>query len=403
MMSSYQAKSEAQTPAWKKLGLKLKQSDASPSAKTTPAVGHRDGTKQSPMAKRKLGVQSTNDDSAGSNKRPRTAQSDSKSATPQLKKKKSVTFGETPSKNDGVPAKPIPPKKPKGPAKKKKQAEAPADINPALEYLRQWKTARDSWKFNKNHQSTLIKAVFDTGIPAADVDAFYEYIEPLKGFVRTRLRDDAMEIRVQDNKGVAAFPADTPDAETKQATYETIISNWLETLRVGQKRPYSEVEYTESTEDDAAVVQRVVKRMRAEMVLNTIADGYETEVSTTSVGSARATAAGAAAAKDATDTQVNGVPGKRRRKLRVNMDDSDSSSSESDSDSDSDSDGDSDTSSSGSSSSGSSSSESDSGDDEQEEEEDDESSSSSSSSSDDDSSDSDSDEEDTPAVAAKTS
>lgn len=397
-MISSDSRPDSKTPAWKKLGLKLKQSDASPSANDTPAVGHPDRSQEGPNGKRKFGAQSASDYSHG-NKKSRTGRFDSSpysNGTPQLKKKKSVTFGETPTKKDALTRAPLvkatpTPKKPKGPAKKPKPAPV-VDTQPALEYLRLWKTSPEAWKFNKNHQSTLIKAVFESGVPAADIDAFYDYIQPLKGFVRQRLRETAMEIRTKDaSDGATAFPTDTPDTESKQATYETILSNWLESLRVGQKRPFSEVDYVTSAQDEQIVITRVVKRMRAEMVLTTLNDGYETDASTNTVGSARAKAANSEAVKDTTRTQVNGVPGKRRRKLRINDGDDSSSSSESDSDSDSD------TSSSGSSSSSSSDSDSDDDDDEQEEEEEedsDSSSSSSSSSSDDDSSEDDSDDAD---------
>lgn len=357
-MAPYTAHSSAQSPGWKK------SNDASHS---THAVGHRGGAYDG-SGKRKFGA--ANDDHGYGNKKARPSNyNGSESATPR--QKKSVSFGETTTQN----ATPKQPKKPKGPAKKPKPAPT-ADTKKAVEYLRLWKASREAWKFNKNHQSTLIKAVFETGIPPADIPTFYDYIKDIKGFVRTRLRETAMEIRVKDrSEGAALFPAETPDRDAKQATYETILSEWLQAqhLEGGQKRTFNEAEFVTTAQDADVIVRRAIKRMRAETIIETLSDGSETDVSMTGT----ATSEAKAKAKDQSAT-TNGVPGKRRRKLRVNQDESDSSSS---SESESDSDSDSDTSSSGSSSS-ESESESDSDEDEDEDEDSDSGSSSGSSSSD---------------------
>ncbi len=374
--------SAPQTPAWKKLGLKLKNSNATESANGPPAVGQPNSA-QAMQGKRKFNGPA---DSPLSAKKSRNDSrfGDSR-ATP---KRKSVSFAETPSRGERpartpqkTPAKP--PKKPKGPPKKKKEQPA-TDIKPALEYLRHWKSSRDSWKFNKNHQSTLIKAIFEGGMPADDVEAFYEYIRDLKGFIRTRLRETAMEIRAKDiSDGASAFPAGTLEPEDKQGVYEASLAGLLEAQR-GQKRTFDEVEYMTTSQDLDAVIRRIVKRMRAELVIATLSDGEQTEVSTPSAAGKRATVQGTT--DQANKTNMNGVTGKRRRKMRTNMDDSSSSSS-----SESESDSDSDTSSSGSSSSDESSSSED--EDMNEASDDESSSSSSSSSSDGDSDDSDSDDE----------
>jgi hypothetical protein len=319
-------------------------------------------------------------DSPSSAKKPRSDPrfGDSK-ATP---KRKSVSFAETPSRGERpartpqkTPAKP--PKKPKGPPKKQKQPPA-SDIKPALEYLRHWKASRDSWKFNKNHQSTLIKAIFENDFPADDVENFYEYIRDLKGFVRTRLRETAMEIRAKDiSDGATAFPSGTLDPAEKQEKYESVLSGFVEGQK-GQKRSFDEVEYLSTSQDFDAVIRRIVKRMRVELVIATLSDGED--VSATRASGNPAAAQGS---DQANKTNMNGIPGKRRRKLRTNIDDSSSSSSSSESNSDSDSDS---SSSASSSSDESSSSEDEDMDDDSDEET--SSSSSSSSSSDDDSEDS---------------
>lgn len=403
------------TPAWKKLGLKLKHSNAD------GPVGQPDRAQGSVMqGKRKhaAGAAASDYSSPQSAKKPRRdfTHPSTGDATPQLRKKKSVAFADTPSNKTAAPgsttarktpAKPLPkhanskspvPKK----QKKKQQQQTTTDTKPALEYLRHWVSSRDSWKFNKNHQSTLIKAVFDTGLPPADVGHFYDYIDDIKGAVRMRLRETALAIRLKDGADRAAvFPKGTPDAEGKQEIYEAAIAGFLEAQHAAadpRKRTFAEMEYVTTAQDADVIIRRVVKRMRAEMVIATLSDGDETDVGATSAVPRAAKAAVAAAV--AADQKPNGITGKRRRKLRTNMDDSSSSESSdssdsdsSDSDSDSDSDSGSDTSSSGS----------DSSDDEADEDEnmDDDSSSSSSSSSDDDSDDEDSDDEATSAKGEK--
>jgi hypothetical protein len=334
-----------QVPAWKRLGLKLKQ----PSDAPEPSFGHPTSSSSTPI-KRKFDAPQPSSSSQVA-KRPRQDET-----AGHLKKQKSVSFADAPSNNNGTkfsrtPAKPAKQSKAKskGPAKKPKP-QVPTDLKPALEYLRLWKTARDSWKFNKNHQSNLIKHVFDAdGIPASDIETFYDYIQDLKGFVRMRLRETACEVRDQDQSdGAKAFPEGTKGLEATQQRYEEVLTKYLQSQPVGSKRKgFTEVDYLSDSEEDEVIVRRLVKRMRAELVIDELSDSDETEASTSS-SQTITTSDNATVIKEAEKSvkPADGVPGKRRRKLRVNVDDSDSSSSESDSDSDDDSD----TSSSGSSS-----------------------------------------------------
>ncbi|KAJ4133511.1 hypothetical protein NW768_005097 [Fusarium equiseti] len=329
-----------QVPAWKKLGLKLKQ----PSDAPEPSFGHPTSASSTPI-KRKFDAPQT----SNSAKRPRQDET-----TGQLRKQKSVSFADAQSNNNGnfsrIPAKPAKQSKAKskGPAKKPKP-QVPTDLKPALEYLRLWKTARDSWKFNKNHQSNLIKHIFDAdGIPASDVELFYDYIQDLKGFVRMRLRETACEVRDQDQSdGAKGFPEGTKDLEATQQRYEEVLTKFLQSQPVGSKRKgFTEVDYLSDSDEDEVIVRRLVKRMRAELVIDELSDSDETEASTTSSQTVTTNDKNATPNKEVEKSvkPADGVPGKRRRKLRVNVDDSDSSSSESESDSDDD------TSSSGSSS-----------------------------------------------------
>ncbi|KAM0520145.1 hypothetical protein ACHAPE_003422 [Trichoderma viride] len=333
----------ARAPAWKRLGLKLKQSSAPEPANETLQVGHPSSsrTQQTPSKRRPEAPPAGEPLSAL--KRSRN-DSHPTASNPQLKKRKSVSFGETPTKS-GIDAKgPVdkaPPKKAKIPGKKKTNpnAAAPSDIKPALEYLSQWKSARDSWKFNKNYQTILIKHAFDPVLfPSANIDTFYLYIQDLKGFVRTRLQETAMEIRTKDStEGAAGFPEGSVNLPEKQLRYDQLLAQLLHS-QAGQKRKtFHEAEYRTSSEDVDDVIRRVIKRMRAELVLDHLSEGEESDASHTTTATA---SSGVSIAESNTTKATEGDgqvklkegPSKRKRKLRTAVDDSSSSESESDSD-----------------------------------------------------------------------
>lgn len=329
-------------PAWKRLGLKLKQTTAAPEPAHggTSAVGHPSGA-QLPM-KRKVGPEPSLDI-----KRSRREEERGKDRNASLTQKpKPVSSGESRTRDGEAPsttdqARQLR-KKTKGP-EKKQNAAAPIDHKPALDYLRLWKTSRDSWKFNKNHQSALFKHIFDAkAIPSADIDTLYAYIRDLKGFVRTRLRETAMEIRAKDvAHRSSAFPAGTADLDAKQVSYERLLTELLHTRSPGRKRKsFDEADFVATSQDVEVVIRRVVKRMRAELVLEELSDGEQTDDSRTCSsrrGATTDTKTGLASGGDKRAQLNDGTP-KRRRKLRVNMDDSSSSSGGSESESESESD-----------------------------------------------------------------
>jgi len=278
--------------------------------------------------------------------------------------KKTVKFTEdTKAPEDKPAAEPKKaPKKPKEKKKKTKPAVEPAEpfsLEPSLAYLRQWHSDRGSWKFNKNHQTLLIKHFFDTGrIPAADVPTFLAYIRDLKGFVRTRLREQAAELKKKDMAdGAAGFAQVKEKAgkESKQELYEEVLSKLLQ-LPVGQKegdsgavnskgkRSFDEAEFT-AGEMDVDVKQRVVKRMRAELVLQELSESDESTGSaatTTTTSSAKPSEESSEPVAMKTARANDGAQPLKRRRLRKSRtadisDDSSSSESESDSDSDSES------------------------------------------------------------------
>jgi hypothetical protein len=353
------------------LGLKLKgpgSESASPSsagpnarAKPPPQVpnAHQTRVNGSPASalKRKLpsSASTLNAVSAQTpNKKPRRDdQAAANQGTPSSLRK-SVSFAN--DTKDAAKDKSADKKKPKK-KKTKKTTDAPGpdfSLEPSLNYIRQWHTARESWKFNKNHQTLLIKYLFDGDkIPSADTPIFYQYIRDLKGFVRTRLRETAAEIKKKDMEaGAGAFPASLKDKETKQKEYEDAISRFLQDLQQHQqqqqandkptnangKRTLDEVEYVLRVATPA-VKQRLLKRIRAEMVLGELSDSEDstatatTTAASTSFSSASSGQEPRAAATTTRQSDGSQQPAKRRRlrNVRTDIADDDSSSSESDS------------------------------------------------------------------------
>jgi hypothetical protein len=322
--------------------------------------------------KRKLSSPTSTPNAAGSAQTPSKKQRTgsrtlANQATPSSLKK-SVSFAD--GTKDTTADKAAEKKKPKKKKTKKAAAAPKADfsLEPSLNYLRQWHTARESWKFNKNHQTLLIKYLFDEDkIPSSDVSIFYQYIRDLKGFVRTRLRETAAEIKKNDMEaGAGAFPATLKDKEAKQKEYEETISRFLQDLQQHQhhqpngkppknangKRSLDEVEYVLRIATPE-VKHRLLKRIRAERVLDELSSDSEesttsaasagTTTSSTSSSSASSGQAAATATANGTPAALNGAtrgrsdsslqPAKRRRlrNVRTDIGDDDSSSSESES------------------------------------------------------------------------
>jgi hypothetical protein len=247
------------------------------------------------------------------------------------------------------------PKKKKEKKKKvKKTSDTPkpdTDLEPSLNYLRQWHTARESWKFNKNHQTLLIKYFFDGDkVPSSDTATFYQYIQDLKGFVRTRLRETAAEIKQKDMaEGAGAFPAKIKDKEGKQKEYEETIALFLQELQQHQKdqnggsrntngkRTLDEVEYVLRT-TTPEVKQRLLKRIRAELVVDELSDDESTTSTVATTTTSSSSSGTEPAANKSRQSDGSQQPAKRRRlrNVRTDVGDDDSSSSESDSEGEAD-------------------------------------------------------------------
>ena len=150
-------------------------------------------------------------------------------------------------------------------------------IDPALTYLTQFHSDKANWKFNKINQIAVLKNAFDTDlIPTEYKQPLYEYIAGLKGVARVHLRDRALEIRDKDaEEGGKGFTGKMTDQERskKQEEYETAIEEYVATMTSTaiSSRMGLEEGILLGLNPDAAMKQRMTKRMRAEYVLNLLA------------------------------------------------------------------------------------------------------------------------------------
>lgn len=398
-------------PAWKRLGLQLKSAQNSPSTESasTPVD---DTTKR----KRTATQDSTPSKKLKKNSKP-LVESSQEPITPQLLRKKSVTFTPETKYEDGdsikqlfnswkaeqqahdpsfefgnsnpafkIPepskvevkvdtsldekerrvkrVKPAPEKASKPKAKKPSKIAKPPtpSSRPFLQYLKQYCEARDSWKFNKNHQNHLLKHAFNLAVvPSDHVHFLYEYVKGLQGGVRTRLRDTAIEIKVKDQEAdQAGFPETMVHPEKRQREYDVAMEDYVATMARAEIVVPEEVGYEEGILlglSDKDMELRVAKRMRTEKILAILASTPERS------GGAPAKVNGEENAQkgvQAKDEAPQKVARKRKQRTVITIDSSDDSSSDSDSSSD-DSTAQNDQEEDSSSSSSSSSSESESG------------------------------------------
>jgi len=237
-------------PAWKRLGLKLK---FAPETQPNPASTPDSNTKV--KRQRDHSSHSTEEPPAKKSKAlKRNLTPEARADSPGLKRKKSVTFTPETKREDGdsikqlfaswlaqqkkedptfgarqssIPAFKIPEptqvteqvddttlndsekhvKRVKKAEKSKKTKPSVAEkivsarLSPALSYLRQYHDSKETWKFNKNHQNFIIKHVFNISkIPLEHNDVLHHYITGMQGKVRTRLRDTALQLKIQDQE-----------------------------------------------------------------------------------------------------------------------------------------------------------------------------------------------------------
>ncbi|PMD44326.1 hypothetical protein L207DRAFT_509079 [Hyaloscypha variabilis F] len=315
-MPSATAQNEpARIPAWKRLGLQLK-SQTSPESALEPA--------QIELSKRKR--EDAIDNGPTKKSKPVFQLTTEAPVTPIFSRKKSVTFTPETKVDDGdsikqlfnswvaeqksqdpsfqlqnsQPALRTPeasiveeqvkttlnekdrraervkkPKQEKGKASKSAKPSKivkPASFSsrPYLQYLRQYHESRGTWKFNKNHQTHLLKHVFDIDIiPSDHAHLICPYVRGLQGGVRTRLRDAALAIKVEDQeKGSAGFPDNMADPEKKQREYDAALQKYVQSMTASNAS--STVGYEEGVLlglSDANMAKRVAKRTRAEQIL----------------------------------------------------------------------------------------------------------------------------------------
>lgn len=359
---------------------------STPSAKpvaTSSGAASTSGSRDSPSWANKRKEYPSPASQFASSKRPRT---DFSQAAQTPSRRKSVTFADGTKGSDLDPSTAKTPSKPSGAAEdgqQKKKAKKPKARKPAKkpeqnykpdhlqsqlsQYLRDWHSARDTWKFRKNIQTLVIKYAFDPVLlPAADFPIFRKYAVGLQGASRGWLRNSAAEIRRRDldQKGAAGFPAGTTDADVKQKRYEELVAKMLGAQGSQPRRgggssnangkrvrdDYSEEDLvmggTEADTRGPEVTQRLVKRMRAEMVLDELSDADASDASaattstatttTTTTNGASSEGEAAAATPSAEEAKAKAADSsqkrRRQRKKRTVDDDDDSSDSSSDDD-----------------------------------------------------------------------
>ncbi|RKF82141.1 putative proteasome subunit alpha type 6 [Golovinomyces cichoracearum] len=153
---------------------------------------------------------------------------------------------------------------------------------PFLNYLREYHESRETWKFKKNHQTNLLQHVLDVNVvPSSHAHLVYAYIRGLKGQVRTRLRDKVLAVKVKDQEdGAAGFSSNMPNQEQRQKEYEAAIVNYINTNSISDVRKSGHEEQFLLGSRDELIKDRIVKRIRAEMIINELASCSEPDEST---------------------------------------------------------------------------------------------------------------------------
>ena len=145
-------------------------------------------------------------------------------------------------------------------------------MDPALSYLKLFHESKDTWKFNKIHQINLLKNAFDVErIPSEYIEIFYSYVIGLKGRARTQLRDAAIAIKVKAQEESAVEPAENMDNITPGKELEGHLQ---EDVTITTPDSASKLGYEERVLQplsDLAIKQRMAKRIRAERILDELA------------------------------------------------------------------------------------------------------------------------------------
>jgi hypothetical protein len=351
--------STQRVPAWKRLGLKLKgaaseQENSAPAAPATAEIKKQSEDSATPghNGLTRTSVARGIDEPAASKRKHEAALAQSNGSKRLRLDDSTTTSTEGATKNKPADqiiqeAKAAHSKKKKKEKKAKRKAaerakkavpEKMQNFEKPLAYLRQWATDRGAWSFRKKDQAALIKYVFDgQTLPSSDIDIFYEYIRELEGGSRTRLRENAENIRNKDTAdGNKGFSGALEDRKKKQAAYEEVLESYMDSSRAttdgaGKQsmEKFDEVTFAAKTEDEH-IRARLIRRMRAERILLELSVTNKT-ISTAKTAEPRTTVTSKpppnGEAKKPDQTRRS-----RPRKRRVELSDS-SSSSESESES----------------------------------------------------------------------
>ncbi|CDS12268.1 hypothetical protein LRAMOSA04463 [Lichtheimia ramosa] len=109
-----------------------------------------------------------------------------------------------------------------------------------ITYLRQFHSDRDTWKFNKVHQTWLLKHMYDLDtIEQSDFDILVEYLKGLKGAARQRTLTQAQDM----------IPPETTDFDQPEFDAEAALA-------AVAPQPVAAAPTTANQENDTPVVKR---------------------------------------------------------------------------------------------------------------------------------------------------
>lgn len=203
-----------------------------------------------------------------------------------------------------------------------------------VKYLRQYHQERDSWKFNKNHQTALLKNAFNLdAVPSSLTPALVSYISGLQGKgPRQRLIETAvaiLETFAAKEGSLDEIKAMNTQTGRKEAYYRALARELKKWEVAGMPR---------SEYDDGQLAKmhsEIEGGKRAEAILEILAAGGSLEEAKASIMSQPRTESTRQTNQDSSNSLQSQPKKKARKRKRRGDIDSDSSSSESDSDSDS--------------------------------------------------------------------
>lgn len=192
----------------------------------------------------------------------------------------SVIFTSTSNSEPNTKDSKKPPKKPKT-----SSGLGPSRFDPVLTYLTAHHTSPETWKFSKPHQNQILKHLFSLNhIPSSYDTALLPYIRGLKGAsARSRVREEALEVREEDKKWLAAEPSEIEKMENETTAqcnarrlrdYEAAVARIKQTLR--EKEEEREERDWELLGEKAEWEERIRKRRRAEIILWDVGEEEET-------------------------------------------------------------------------------------------------------------------------------